>query len=315
MGGVQRQGPPLLTQEAGAAWLSQKVAEGTPFIAGKLGTAECDLITFYLSHRQSSMPDKLPYPSRILKNIFLNAGLFPATEATADAYALYMVTTVLPIIDGIAEWNPCTPLNENLILNHYAKLAVRFPARSLEPYYEARSENRWTLVATGGCDSSSSQPIVVVSPFTESIKAQWGRQDSVWSTGPRIWISDAMLETVRAGYSPSLAGLGSAAWPRGVQEGGWTTAIRWMADSVVAKGAKMAIVGCGALSLPLCAALKSRGISSIHTGGATQILFGIKGNRWETHSVISTFFNSAWVRPSAAEIPIHAEHVEGACYW
>jgi hypothetical protein len=88
-----------------------------------------------------------------------------------------------------------------------------------------------------------------------------------------------------------------------------------MADRVEASGAKLAIVGCGALSLPLCVALKSRGIAAIHTGGATQILFGIKGGRWETHSVISTFFNDAWIRPAAAEIPAHAAHVEGACYW
>lgn len=313
MGGVQRQGPLLLPQEDGAAWLSQKIAEGVPFAAGKLGTAECDVIAFYLAHRQVSMPDNLPYPHQILKNIFLNAGLFPATEATADAYALYMVTTVLPMIDGIAEWNPCTPLNENLILNHHARLAVRFPARSLEPYYSEKPENRWTLVATGGTEPK--RPLVVVSPFAESIKAQWGYQDRVWSTGPRIWISDAKIETVRAGYSPSLAGTGSGAWPRGVQEGGWHAAIRWMADSVAAKSPKLAIVGCGALSLPLCVALKTRGIAAIHTGGATQILFGIKGSRWETHSVISTFFNDAWIRPSTAEIPTHAEHVEGGCYW
>jgi hypothetical protein len=311
MGGVQRQGPPLLTQDDGAAWLSQKVAAETPFTAGKLGTAECDVIAFYLSHRQAA--EKTPYPPQILRNIFLNAGLFPATEATADAYASYMATMVLPRMDGIAEWNPCSPLNESAILNHYAPSSVRFPARSLEPYYATATENRWTLVATGNTESKP--PIAVVSPFAESIAAQWGRQDSVWSTGPRIWIEGAKLATVRAGYSPMLAGHGSGAWPRAVQEGGWTAAIRWMADRVEASGAKLAIVGCGALSLPLCVALKSRGIAAIHTGGATQILFGIKGGRWETHSVISTFFNDAWIRPAAAEIPAHAAHVEGACYW
>lgn len=317
MGGTQRQGPPLLTQEEGASWLAEKVAAGTPFAAGKLGTAECEAICFYLSCRRPEISEKKPYPAHILQHMFLNAGLFPATEATLDAYVVYMATTVLPALDGVAEWNPCIPFQEGVLLQNHAPHAVRFPARSLEPYYTAGPENRWSLVATGGSSAASAErpPLAVVSPFAATIGAQWPQQERVWSNGPAIWIP-SKLHLVRAGYSPELAGKKvTCSWPRAVQEGGWSTAIRWMADSVQASGAKLAVVGCGALSLPLCIALKSRGISAIHTGGATQILFGVKGCRWETHSVISTFFNDAWVRPSAAEVPTHAGLVEGSCYW
>ena len=311
MGGTQRQGPPLLTLEEGASWIAQKVIAGTPFIAGKLGTAECEAICFYVSCRRPELSEKKPYPSHILQHMFLNAGLFPATEAALDAYAIYMTKVVLPSMDGIAEWNPCMPFQEGILLQNHAPHAVRFPARSLEPYYTAGPENRWTLVATG----AEKPPLAVVSPFAATIGAQWGEQERVWSTGPAIWLP-SKLHVVRSGYSPALAGeKATCGWPRAVQEGGWSTAIRWMADSVESSGAKLAVVGCGALSLPLCVALKSRGISAIHTGGATQILFGVKGGRWETHSVISTFFNDAWVRPSAAEVPTHAGLVERACYW
>ena len=49
--------------------------------------------------------------------------------------------------------------------------------------------------------------------------------------------------------------------------------------------------------------------------GATQLLFGIKGKRWDTHSVISKLYNDAWVRPAEDEGIDHREAVEGGSYW
>lgn len=49
--------------------------------------------------------------------------------------------------------------------------------------------------------------------------------------------------------------------------------------------------------------------------GATQLLFGIKGNRWDTHPVLSQLYNDAWVRPAENEGIDHREAVEGGSYW
>jgi len=75
------------------------------------------------------------------------------------------------------------------------------------------------------------------------------------------------------------------------------------------------IVGAGAWGLPLAVFAKKLGKVGIHLGGATQILSGIKGRRWENHPVIASFFNDAWVHPSAEETPLGNERVEGGCYW
>ena len=52
-------------------------------------------------------------------------------------------------------------------------------------------------------------------------------------------------------------------------------------------------------------------------GGGTQILFGIKGKRWDEHDVISTFYNEHWVRPSDEEIPERMENmrIDTGHYW
>ena len=306
MGGVRRQGPPLLTQEGGAIWLATQVAEGRLFAAGKLGTSELNAILFYVAQRATETSPK-PYPEMIIRHMTLNAGLFPATPAALDAWCEHMIKEVLPQMDGIAEWNPIQPLYESMVLNSYAPESTRFPLRSLEPYYAAKQEHKWP--ARIPADTG----IAVVSPFAKTIAAQHARSESVWSSGSPWSTPAPTIHVVRAGYSPMLTSAAANAWPPTITD--WSSAVSSVVEQVVATGAKLAIIGCGALSLPAAAALKKRGISAIHLGGATQILFGVKGARWARHDVISKFFNDAWVSPASDECPTNAGAVESGCYW
>ena len=81
----------------------------------------------------------------------------------------------------------------------------------------------------------------------------------------------------------------------------------------------IAIIGCGAYGFPLAAKLKQAGKQAVHLGGATQLMFGIKGKRWEEdyngYEYIRKWFNDAWVYPSEQDKPQNADTVEGGCYW
>lgn len=62
------------------------------------------------------------------------------------------------------------------------------------------------------------------------------------------------------------------------------------------------------------------GKKAIHLGGGTQLLFGIKGKRWEGRyhgddTRFADLFNEYWTYPSENEKPQNAEKVEGGCYW
>ena len=52
-----------------------------------------------------------------------------------------------------------------------------------------------------------------------------------------------------------------------------------------------------------------------YTLGGTQILFGIRGKRWDDSEYFKPLFNEYWTRPSEAETPKNAEKVENGCYW
>lgn len=284
-------------QTAGAQWIRDAIRKGTPFLAGKLGTSELDALWFYLGGRRGTM---LPYPSSVRKNISVNAGVFPATDAAIDSWAHSMMTDVLPSFDCVAQWN-ANAIEEMGILQYTCPKAFRCKLRSLEPYYEEVPENRWSLALPAR--------VAVISPFAETITTQWAKRADVWKHRD-LWNEDTEVIPVRCGYNPILAD-STNAWSCPT----WREAVQAMVDAVMKTGATVALIGCGALSLPIGAELKRRGVSAIHMGGATQILFGIKGRRWLTHDVISTFFNEAWTTPSASEIPRQAASVEGGCYW
>lgn len=306
MGGVTRQGPPLHSQSNGAKLLAEYIKSGKVFCAGKIGTSELEVLWWYITNR-STETEKITYPQLVRKHICANAGIFPPTDESIDDWAQAMIQTILPGMDIAVEWNPCMPLKECTVLNAYAPKSERIPLRSLEPYYESEPDAIWTKALPAAAK------VAVVSPFAASIAKQWEQRNAVWPSN-RIWNPEApTIVPMKCGFNPLFTK--NSGWPTAVREGGWHTAVRYIVDTIMGSGARYAIVGAGALSLPIVYELKIRGISAIHLGGATQILFGIKGSRWITHSIISTFFNSAWVHPSPDEVPEHAHVIEGGCYW
>ena len=95
----------------------------------------------------------------------------------------------------------------------------------------------------------------------------------------------------------------------------WFEALEYMYRESMKYDFDIAILSCGAYSLPLGAKFKAAGRGAIHMGGVCQMLFGIKGRRWEDEPGAGEFFNEFWVYPSAAETPKSAGTVENFAYW
>lgn len=74
----------------------------------------------------------------------------------------------------------------------------------------------------------------------------------------------------------------------------------------------IALIGAGAWSLPLAAHAKKIGRKAIHLGGTLQLLFGIRGGRFDQWGFD---YHQAWVRPLAEETPPNCHLMEGGAYW
>lgn len=270
-------------------------------LIGRNGTIELETLFFKL---YSAKPDQ-SYPMSIARRMELHAGIWPQTKTSLDNWVFQMLESIRMSDVLVAGWYEPFKLRESEFLNQTNPHSPRIPLRSLEPYYVA-PEKRWTNLLAG-------QRVAVVSSFAETMQDQIFKRELLWPVA-----TDSLLPEnvewvfLKTGYAPSLS-QGVACWPSSVSC--WSDAVDYLVKQIVESQASIALIGCGGLGMVLAAELKKRGIIAIVLGGAIQVLFGIKGQRWASHSVISHFWNEDWVWPKPTETPRGAALIENSCYW
>jgi len=293
--------------EAGAVAIRDLFAGEKPFFIGRNGTIEVETL-YYWRNLREGLAEPQSYPPHIRQQIERNAGVFPSTDESIDAWcAAYFAA--LKHLDGAAVgwYKPQEPAEKSIMKAYSPAAAFGCPLRSLEPYYVAPAL-RWTGALAG-------KSVAVVSSFAETMQSQLAKVGQIWrglDGGNTLLSSPREWSFIKTGYSPILS-LGVASWPSGIYS--WQLAVEHTVDEVMKSGATVALIGCGGLGMIIAGELKQRGVSALVLGGAVQVLFGIKGRRWVNHSVISAFWNDAWVWPAPSEIPRGAVLVEGGCYW
>jgi hypothetical protein len=268
---------------------------------GRNGTIELETLLFKLYQAKPGQP----YPEGISRRIELHAGVFPSTQVSLDRWVFMMIEAIRNCDVLVAGWYKPLEIQEEMMLERTNTLAPRIPLRSLEPYYVEPSK-RWTQLLKG-------HKVAVVNAFAKTAVSQTKNREEIWPVETETLLpSDVEWIPIQTGYAPSLAE-GSAAWPPTILS--WDVAVTSVVKQVKESGAQFALIGCGGLGMVIASELKKRGVICIVMGGALQVLFGIKGNRWATHSVIQHFWNDSWVYPSRNETPNGAWKIENGCYW
>lgn len=162
-------------------------------------------------------------------------------------------------------------------------------------------QNPWSAGLAG-------KRVLVIHPFADTIQRQYQKREQIFP-GTDI-LPEFELITLKA--VQTIAGEQDERFID------WFKALSYMYHEAIKREFDVAIIGCGAYGLPLAAMLKEYGKQAIHLGGAVQILFGIKGKRWdemEKYEYVRKFYNDAWVYPGENERPKRLKEVEDGCYW
>jgi hypothetical protein len=282
---VERYGERLIADAiTGNKLIQNALIAQVPFLAGKLGSVE---LTMLLDSEQRK------WKTETLHTLNHNAGFFPTSPNNCEKLA-NLYKQILQTTDILAVW---FNEKEDTIVEEYAPQARLVRLRSLEPYYH---ENPWSEALAG-------KTVLIVHPFTASIQKQFEENRTRLFPNPQV-LPPFTLKTLKAVQS-------IADNKTKVPFKDWFEALNYMQNEIQKIDFDVAIIGAGAYGLPLASFVKSIGRQAIHMGGATQILFGVFGNRWEDNTIIKGFQNEYWVRPSGEEIPEGAGKVEGACYW
>ena len=275
----------------------QQLSIDKPVMICRFGSGE---LGFYIDYKNSQKRGFQKYLQYIKGDInafwwdgeryrshFNNCGLFPVEKATLKNFGSIMEADIKEI-DILGSWLFQVSIIQEDLVN--AKLV---PLKDLEPYYH---KDPWSKVLEG-------KRILVIHPFEESIIQQYAKRKFLFEN-PKV-LPHFDLITLKA--VQSIAG-------NQVEFSTWDSALENMKLKINTIDFDIAIIGCGAYGLHLAAHVKRLGKKSVHLGGATQVLFGIIGKRWENNKV-SSLINQYWQRPLPTEVPTNAQSVEGGTYW
>ena len=269
---------------------------GQGALIGRNGTIELSMM-IQLLHEQPFDADKAAILER-------NAGIFPRSEAAVRKWFAEYLSAVVNADCMAVGWYKPLARSEWKILKEKNTSCAKIPLRSLEPYY-CKPLDQWSRILEG-------RRVTVVSSFAGTMQLQIEYKQQIWPSGHETLLPIALWSFVRSYYAPVLA-QGRAQWPSGIQS--WQSAVDKLEKEVLATNPEIVLIGCGGMGMILGHRLKKKGIVAVVMGGAIQVLFGIKGRRWEQHPIISSFWNTDWIRPNELEMPMAAGSVEGGCYW
>ena len=279
----------ILDPQSGNDRIAASLLQGKPWAIGKMGASELGGLRRFEGRKAPDGQCRSWGSHRV--RLTVNAGVYPADDATLSRFCP-SYSRSLGDLDLMAVWYHH---GERRLVSKFAPRATLLSLTALEPFYHERP---WSRHLVG-------KRVLVISPFSETIKSQYGRRTEIWRDKPDV-LPAFELETVRC---PLSAALVKPVFPD------WFSALESMQREMDRRAYDVLIVGAGAWSLPLVSHAKRRGKWAIHLGGATQLLFGIRGGRWDGNAFLQGIYNDAWVRPAPADRPETLKKIENGCYW
>ena len=282
---------PIHYAQDGNDVVRQQLELNKPLLVARLGSTELSCIHFFLKNRATA---NRPYPAAIKAAMSNNSGFFPVNDAALDRFSEMFLAHV-GSADIMGVW---FNRYEGVVCNSRCPDAKLVEFGCLYPFYY---HTPWTSHLRG-------KRVLVVHPFADSITRQYRERRQLLFKDPDV-LPEFELKTIKAVQSIADSK---------VEFTTWFHAYDHMCLQIRNVEFDVAIIGAGAYGLPLASFVKAMGKQAIHLGGVTQILFGIKGRRWETGVYAETtgkFFNEYWIRPSDAERPEGYYKVDGGEYW
>ncbi|WP_312311263.1 hypothetical protein [Empedobacter brevis] len=279
--------------------LHDLIIEGKPLMVGRFGSTESRAIVNYLLQNEISNDYEGIYKylvgkiglnwkcsDKYINNLCKLSGFFPNDQKLVGRF-VEMYLGAAKHLDILGVWNELEEYIPTI-----SQDVTLCNIRELEPWF---FDNPWTKALEG-------KKVLVVHPFEQTIINQYQNRNNIYKNGDVL--PEFELKTIKA--IQSIADEKS-------DFNNWFEALDFMKNQINQIDFDIAILGCGAYGFPLASYIKEKGKQAIHLGGVTQLLFGIKGKRWEEWEHYTSLRGNGWVY--ANEKPKGFDKVEGGCYW
>ncbi|UEG49468.1 hypothetical protein LK994_12575 [Ferruginibacter lapsinanis] len=278
----------IVSSDKANLFIKNAVVSDIPCMISRIGASELKVINNYIVKNISGYTK---WNDHVIEELHTHSGVFPPTEQMADEFSAIFIDA-LRDIDLLGVWNN---VGENMVVKLLAPETTLCKLSDLEPFFV---DDPWSQYLQG-------KKVLVIHPFEESIKRQYANREKLFTS--QKFLPDFELTIIKAVQSIS-----------GNDErfSNWTEALRYMEAEIAKKEFDIAIIGAGAYGLPLASFIKKSGKTAIHLGGASQLLFGLKGKRWIEIEKYKPLFNEHWIFPVQNEKPESGNKIDNiGPYW
>jgi len=279
----------IYTGQTGNDIIKEQISKDEPCMICRYGSTELEAVYTYFKN------PKTHFYKGIKNKISELSGFFPATSENLSRFSQEFLD-LQKDIDILAIWyNPGEEAICNKCLRPDAKLITLY---SLESF---QYNNPWTEALRG-------KKVLIIHPFAETIEKQYKKRENLFAN------KDVLPEFELLTLKPPQ---GLADSKLDLPYDNWFEALEDTNRKIDEIDFDIAIIGAGAYGIFLAHHCKALGKKAVHMGGATQLLFGIIGKRWEEEykGFKEKYMNEFWVRPSENEKPKGLNKVEKGCYW
>lgn len=269
----------------GADVIYNELCKDKPSLITRFGLFELEILKSFLDNKKRL----ITFGKDDYQAMSNNAGFFPANDYMLSRFASEMYE-ILANIDVLGVW--FVP-KEARVIPKYCPEKMR--TVNISSIGDIDIERPWTRCLKG-------KKVLVIHPFAQTIKSQYEKRELLFKNPDVLPEFDLQVIKAVQSIADEKADLPFKTW---------FEALDFMKSQISQVDFDIALIGCGAYGMFLADYCKSIGKKAVHMGGATQLLFGIKGKRWDDSGI----YNEHWVRPSENEIPKGVEKVEDGCYW
>lgn len=165
----------------------------------------------------------------------------------------------------------------------------------LEPFF---SEKPWTRALAG-------KKVLVIQPFCKVIEYQYSRRQNLFKN------QDILPEFELITYQPFYYGIRD----NKDKTLDFFRNLDCMKQEIAEIDFDIALIAAGPFGFSLAAEIKRSGKQAVVVGGVLQILFGIKGARWDAWADYKALYNQYWLYPGEECKPKKFSVIDGGCYW
>lgn len=265
----------------GADVIYNELCKNSPSLICRYGTLELGAMGQFIRNKKRKFHFENTQP------MYTNAGFFPITDYMLSRFSGEMVE-ITKDIDVLGVHH----VDEELqVVEKYCPNIRIVEIASIGNI----SERPWTRYL-------KDKKVLVIHPFAKTIKSQYEKRHLLFRNPDTL--PDFDLKVIKAVQS-------IADEKDNLPFNNWFEALDYMKEQIRITDFDIALIGAGAYGMFLAHYCKILGKKAVHMGGVTQLLFGIKGKRWDYMGI----YNEHWVFPPKEDIPKGAEKVEDGCYW